>query len=195
MNILRNTLAAMCLVAPSFAYSAPVAVTGGLIEGVVSYGAVDTTATLNGIDSSLVDYWYFQADAGLDYTVTGTRTDEGYDMAFWLFEGLINDDSVFGTTLSVDDPGFIALGDDEIDPPVGPFGDPQVTFTAASTSFYTLIVTNYLSAGDPGTDGLWDYSVVFGETPAPIPVPASLPLLAGSLAGLWGVRRARRNTA
>ncbi len=131
-----------------------------------------------------VYYWFF-ADAGSSVTVTGTRLSYHYDMSLWVFSGLYSDTSAFGTNFSTAHPGYITFGDDEIPSP-GPYGDPLVTFSAPSTGFYTVAVTNFASSGVPP----YEFQVVATGVSA-IPEPQTWGLLALGLAALALRRRYR----
>jgi hypothetical protein len=76
-------------------------------------------------------------------------------MAFWIFEGQFADTSDFAggsfSGFDSNDPGYIDFADDEIPHP-GPFGDPYTEFTAATTGWYTIAVTNFASNGVPPYD-------------------------------------------
>lgn len=113
-----------------------------------------------------------------------------YDMSFWIFQGLFSDTSAFGTFFDLFDPGFIDIGDEE-DPPniPGPFGDPNVTFIAPATGFYTVAVTNYDSdAGPPNPFRLTATGI---QAAAIIPEPGSVALfgMASALVVLYARRQ------
>ena len=129
-------------------------------------------ANFNSPEPSLSDYWLFYAIAGQEVTVQVGRDESALDPALWLFKGLVDDPSAFGSGLDSGDPGFIDFADDEIPHP-GPFGDPTTTFIAPETGFYTAIVTNYISGADDG-DGVFPYTIqVSGNADLPGSIPDS----------------------
>lgn len=136
-------------------------------------------------------YYSFFANAGSSVTVIGDRLEGAFDMSFWVFRGLFSDTSAFsgGTYAGFDlsDPGAVDFGDDE-DPAniAGPWGDPHVMFSAPSTGYYTVAVTNF--ASNPSGDGFYDFQLV-ARGIQNVPEPASIALLGLGLAGLGASRR------
>lgn len=191
MKILRKLFVAATLL-PTVAGAATINYEGALTVGSTVTGSISELSTKYSVDSNLVDYWYLDATYGVQYFVTGSRLDAGYDMSMWLFKGEFTDDSVFTggfeTGFDSADPSFVDFADDNIDFVGGPFGDPVLTFVADSTDTYTVIVVErgFSNPALSGGDG-WDYSVT--TTVAPVPLPAALPMLGASLIGLVGLRR------
>lgn len=130
-------------------------------------------------------YYSFYANAGASVTVTGARLSGPYDMSFYILEGLYSDTDVFNGDLS--SLGYIGAGDDDLPPNIpGPYGDPQVSFSAPSTGFYTVAVTNYASNGTPP----YDFRLTAaGISEAAIPEPGTWTLAALGLLALFSRRR------
>lgn len=144
-------------------------------EGEISVGETVVDQVNPGLAES--DWWYFNAVAGQTYRITGHRLEAALDPAFALYFG-------FGDT---DDLFFLGLADDEIPPPPGlegPFGDPQLIFTAEFTGIYTIEFLSFGSDG-PGPDGVFDYQLSLTA----IPEPASLGLLGLGMLGLGALGR------
>jgi len=169
----------------SAAIAAPISYNATLTDGVAASGSIAAANT--SADPVGAEYYRFFANAGDSVTVFGTRLENSYDMAFWLFSGLFTDTDQFGATFNTGDAGFIAFGDDEIPHP-GPFGDPSETFVAATTGLYTVAVTNFQS-GDSG-DGQFAFQLTANGIQN-VPEPGSLLLAGLGLFGLAGVRRRR----
>jgi len=98
------------------------------------------------------EYFRFWGEQGKVYCVTGHRLDDPYDMSFWVFEGQFADttdfDGGFAGGFDASDPGWIDFADNEIPHP-GPFSDPFSMFTATTTGWHSIIVTNFDSEGVP----------------------------------------------
>lgn len=179
----------------------PIAYDGQLPDGGGSgVGALPPSSTVQ--DATGADYWSFWATAGDIITVNVARLDGELDPAMFVYGGYY-----FDTT----DPGLasgnilsggsklIDFGDDENPPAVpGPWGDPESTFVAPETGWYTVAVTSFLSGAVP-PDGDYDYSVsITGNTGySPNPEPSTVLLLSGALAaaGAWRRRRTKRHRA
>jgi len=183
------TATAVSLLCAAPALAVPIVYDGTLTPGVPFFG-VNTQPPFGSANLSVANpvganYISFFANAGDGVNVFGDRQASHYDMSFWVFQGLFTDTSAFGSFFDFGDPGFIAFGDDE-DPPniAGPFGDPNVSFVAPVTGFYTVAVTNFGSSDDPPNP----FTLTLHLTPVPVtpvPEPASLALwlAAGGAAG------------
>jgi hypothetical protein len=173
------------MLASAFAQAAPITYTT-LSNGVPAVGTVSSTAVET--DPDAATYFRFFANMNDSVTITGTRLEFDFDMAFWVYEGLFDDTDDFGVFFSTGPgSGFIAFGDDQIPHP-GPFGDPRVTFTAAVTGFYTIAVVNFASGTNDGDDDLFSFQVVAQG----IPEPTAVALFGLGALGLGLVRRRRR---
>ena len=130
-------------------------------------------------------YYAFYANAGASVTVTCRRLSGPYDPSLWVLQGLFGDTDIFGGDLS--SLGFIAFGDDELPPNIpGPFWDPQVSFIAPATGYYTVAVTNFSSNGTPP----YDFNLVAtGISSAAIPEPTTVALTGLGLLALALTRR------
>jgi len=177
----------------------PIASDGPLASGIPAAGDLPPTSTVS--DARYADYWIFWATAGDSVTVIVDRVDGALDPAQWIFggiyfdtadPGLTSDGITLGTDLK-----FIDFGDDERPPAVpGPWGDPESSFLAPTTGWYTVAVTSFLSGPVP-TDGDYDYGItVRGNTGipdySPNPEPGTMILLSGALAAAGAWRRRRR---
>ncbi len=164
--------------------AAPITYAGILSDGVTVVGSISQPNDQSSNPDGAV-YYAFYANAGASVTVTGRRLDGPYDMSFWVLQGLFTDTDVFGDDLS--NLGYIDFGDDDLPPNIpGPFGDPQVTFNAPATGFYTVAVTNYASNGTPPYS--FDLTAT-GISGAAIPEPAALALTGFGLLALGILRR------
>lgn len=165
------------------AFSAPVSASpivyaGTLIDGVPQNG-VNTQAPGSQTTTGGATYYNFFATAGDLVNLFGDRLAGHYDMSLGVWSGLYADTN----DLAFFDANFIAFGDDQ-DPPniPGPFGDPNVSFIAPLTGWYTVAVTNFLSnAGPPNPFSLQ----VNGNTPE----PATMAVFGLLAAGAFGMRR------
>lgn len=114
----------------------------------------------------LVSELYFGDVSGLDFGTSSANF------------GAANGAPLLSFLLSADDTEDDAFG--------GPFGDPRFTFTAAQTGIYSF----YVATLTAGIDSPFEVTAT-GIAPAPVPLPAGFPLLAGAL-GLFGWIGARR---
>ncbi len=178
-------LAASTVLVSGAAAAAPITYNATLSNGVPVTGTISDTNTAS--DPVGAQYYRFFANAGSEVTVIGSRLDANYDMAFWLFQGEFADTDEFGGSFDSGDAGYIDFADDEIPHP-GPFGDPQSIFTAATSGFYTVAVTNFAS-GD-SENGFFSFELV-ARGIQNVPEPGSLFLAGLGLLGLAGLRRAR----
>lgn len=130
-------------------------------------------------------YYAFHANAGASVTVTGARLSGPYDMSFYVLPGTYTDTDVFSGDLS--SLGYIDFGDDDLPANIpGPFGDPQVSFVAPSSGFYTVAVTNFASNGTPP----YEFRLTAtGVSLAEIPEPAAFTLVGLGLLALAAARR------
>ncbi len=168
-------------------HATPIVYSGQLFDGIPILGTISQPNDSFDNPEGAV-YYLFEANSGNLVEVFGDRLVGAYDMSFWIFQGTFTDTATFGGSFDNSDPGFIAFGDDE-DPPniPGPFGDPHVFFTAPSTAFYTVAVTNFASDGNPPYDFRLQANGV-----TPIPEPATFALLGLGLLTLGLAPHGRR---
>ena len=167
----------------------PINYLGNLADGDVGLGRITLPGDGNGNDNPETwDWWTFFATAGDNITVDVDRLEPNPDMVSATFFGTGADSNPMtqiagGSATPPAGMTWVAGGDDDEDDGFGgPFGDPLYGFVAGSTGFYSVVVGNFLGAGDG------DYQIVVtGQT---IPAPASALALLG-LGGLTMTRRRR----
>jgi PEP-CTERM motif len=174
---------AVCCVS---ANATPIIYAGALTSGVTAVGSITQPSGSPSVPVG-AEYYSFFATSGDSIEVFGDRLDSGYDMSFWVMDGVYADTDDFGGFL----PGAATLavfGDDEDAPNLaGPFGDPHAFFIAPLTGLYTVAVTNFASTGG----GPFGFELTMNNF-GPVPEPGTM----GFLAGLGGlgmiVRRASK---
>jgi hypothetical protein len=176
-------LMAVLAIASLGATAAPISATV-LDDNVLTPGTVLPGDSFN---PALATYFKFFTAGGL-VSIDGSRVDGGYDMAFWLFSGSIDDTDHFGggastTDIDPSDPGFIVFADEEHPPAVpGSFGDPFFSGNLAA-GWYTVAVVDVFSNGNTGNNQVYDYTLLAtGITAAP--EPATLALLGLAAVGV-----------
>lgn len=179
LNTLLSGVVLAGVALTSGAQAAPITYEGMLTRNVVEFGQVEPEP-IPGV-GTFGDWWFFNARAGDQITVTGRRLERALDPAFDLYFG-------FGDTDLLQ---FVDFGDDELEPLtiMGPFGDPQVTFTAIRSGTYSVHLWSFLS-DNPGPDGVYDYLIFI--TPASVPEPAMLGLFGAGLLSVGMARRRRK---
>jgi len=138
-----------------------------LAQNVTVNGSVASSGVVDTVDPTQSDYWVFYAQAGQTVTITVNRSESAFDPALWLFRNKFTDPSAaLGSRISMSDTGYLGFADDTISN-TGPGGAPRITFKAATTGFFTLIVVN---AGNANSgDGLFDYALtISGNTTPPL---------------------------
>jgi T1SS-143 domain-containing protein len=143
-------------------------ITGELDQNDVATNNIPTTGSSGSASSSLSDRWVFFAEAGQQVTVHVARGEGAFDPALWVFSGRMDDENSVGASLDGSDPRYIGSADDTVEPAIpGPWADPQLTFTAPTSGYYTVFVTNVASSADDG-DGVFPYTIsVRGNAPLP----------------------------
>lgn len=172
----------------------PITYEGTLTNGVPAAGSIPPSSSFD--DARDADYWRFWATAGDSVTVIVERSDTQLDPALFTYKGLYGDTLDVGLTNGTNNlsNGTMLLGfaDDELPDP-GPWGDPQFTFTAPVTGWYTAAATEFLSDPLPQDKRSYDYEItVRGNTGSPVPEPSLLALLT---CGAFGVAFRRRRKA
>ncbi len=158
------------------AFAVPLVYEADLTDGDTRSG---TVAAFSGSDFGAHTYYSFVADEGDEITVTVLRDEFNHDPQLRIWQGEFSDTDALGI------PDL--AGDDEL-PATGPFGDPQVQFTA-SAGFFTVGVADFDGLSDP-CDGLCEFLITVtgtntdDDTQTAVPEPGSLVLMLASLAAL-----------
>jgi hypothetical protein len=157
--------------------------------GLCGYGGIDT-----------LNFWSFTGIAGQGVVITGTRLDANLDLAFTVYQGITTaDDSarigqpIFANPIPLGLP-ILAVGDDEIPYPGGPYGDPRVSLILPVSGQYTVAVSSGI-----GNSGLGNpasaYILAFDPEALVVvttPEPSAIFLLGTGLAALAGIRARKR---
>lgn len=127
-------------------------------------GSVSAEGDDEDADDALSGYHFLTVTPGEDYTIRALREELDLDPAMWVFSGhsTYEDFQKSGELVGGDqfDDGmssYLGDADDEIDVEDGPWGDPEIVITAPESGRVTVVITNYLSDGDDGGDGRFDY--------------------------------------
>lgn len=155
------------------AISAPITYEGELFDGITSFGEISDS------DS---DWWFFDANAGDVISLAVNRLENNLDPAMNLYFG-------FGDTLNLSQ---VAYADDnlaELPGLEGPFADPIINYTIATTGTYSANVWDFLSG--PGAP--FDYQITLnGANPIDVPEPSIFALFGLGLIGLGFARKNRK---
>ena len=171
----------------------PVVYQDTLLDGEVTLSSVSTQG--NTSDPELAVFFSIFGSQGDDVTISVQRVESDLDPAFYVYEGLFEDASEFGSFFSTGD-RFLDFADDEASPATGfgPFGDPITTITLPSEGVgaYTIAVVNFASGPNDGGDGRFDFTIQASGNllPAAVPEPSSAIILSAS--GLVLLLRRRR---
>ena len=163
--------------------ASPIIYAGALTSGVTVTGS---NSQPSGSEDNPVgaEYYSFTATAGDTIDIFGDRLVGGYDMSFWVLDGVYTDTTeIIGGSFPGTQALFSRFADDE-DPPniAGSFGDPHETFVAPFTGSYTVAVTNFASA----VAGPYPFEL----TMVAVPEPTTLGVL--SIGAIGMVARAAR---
>jgi hypothetical protein len=164
-----------------------IAYNSALSDGVPVTGQISDAA--GEYDPVNAQYYYFTANGGDSVVVFGDRLEAAYDMSFWLFFGLFADTNQFGVSFDSLDSTFAFFGDDQDSPNIsgGLWGDPRFSGTVPFSGYYTVAVTNYISA--PSGDGFYDFRLQADGVSSSVPEPATMLLLGSGLIALWVFRK------
>jgi hypothetical protein len=198
-NFLALSLLGLLCAAPAF--SNPIFYEGTLDFGPVfgSVNGANANCGLCGYGSiDALDFWSFTGIAGQQIIITGTRLDANLDLAFAVYQGITAvDDSVRIGLPIFADPGplglpILAVGDDDIPYPGGPYGDPRVALILPATGQYTVAVSGGIGIlGDPAS------AYILALEPGELlveeaPEPSTILLLVTGLAAAAGIRARKR---
>ena len=176
-------LAGLAAAAPA----SPIDYQGTLALDTTVTGIVGATGWLDEIAAD-VDFWLFVVPAvGLSVTIRGTRGDVSLDPVLSVYRGTTTaDESAFLAEQDWGGMTFIGEADDEIDVPGGPGGDPLFTSGLLAAGTYTIAIGGFLS------DGAGPYAYSLLVSPAAVPEPETIALLAVGAFALASVKRIRR---
>lgn len=125
----------------------------GLLQTPDNTGFVRSDSTADWVPGE-ADFWFIYLSSGESVTIQVERQENDFDPKMLVVQGIVDDP----TSLS----GLIATADDEIDRPLGPFGDPLFELVATDAGYYTVVLDQFLSGPDDGGDGLFEYDILIG---------------------------------
>ena len=204
IDYLKKTVPALALTAgllgAGAASAVPITYAGDLTGGaLLSSNELDVDDPNDTSLWSVGNLWTLSVVAGDVITVTARRLTD-IDLILTIWDGLENDTMNYigrGAYGNASSTNYVTMGDDELPAnvpgPAGGFGDPQASFTAATTGIYTVGVFGL--DGAAGVDHSYTVQAAGATGPAVgvVPLPAGLPLLFAGLAGLGLIARRRKS--
>lgn len=166
----------------------PVNYQGTLASDEVLFGSISAQSTTG---PELAEFYQLFGMQGEAVTITVERLESDLDPAFFVVEGLFEDNAELEDLVTLP---IVAFANDELPPAtgVGPFGDPSTTFTLAleGTGAYTVVVLNFDSGPNDGGDGRFDFTILASGNSGAVPEPSSATIIIAA-GGLAMLRRRR----